>query len=104
MAPSPIRGWLLRGVFYCQLAFCLGHPEGCQPVPHPDHENPRFLIWGVLGRRFQLIEGPPGVRPELAIGGWGSEILYGPPRNREIVIRVRVVRACEALREVSWGT
>ncbi len=54
-----------------------------------------------------LPPGPPGgggPRTKFKIGGWGSEILYGPPRNREIVFRVRVVRACEALREVLWGT
>ena len=48
--------------------------------------------------------GDPSTTKTQPIGGWGSEILYGPPRNREIVFRVRVVRACEALREVLWGT
>ena len=26
-----------------------------------------------------------------------------PPPDREVVFRVRVVRACEAVRELSWG-
>ena len=57
--PKPykfIRGWLLGGILYLKFAFCPGHPEGGQPVPHPGFENQRFL--GAV-RRFLGGPGPP---------------------------------------------
>ncbi len=65
------RGWLLEGMLYAKLAFCLGHLEGGQPVPHPSFENQRFPgvlfddIWGIRGRLSRPIWGIPGVRPEF---------------------------------------
>ncbi len=58
-------------VFYIFLAFCTGHREGGQPVPHLDLENHRFPE---AVRRYLGGPGPPFLADLGAYWGFGPEL------------------------------
>ncbi len=70
-----LRGRLLGGILYLKFAFCLGHPKGGQPVPHPGFEKQRCPT---IVRRYLGGPGPPS---SADLGGPG-----GPGRNKKYIL------------------
>ncbi len=84
-----LRGWLLEGILYWKLAFCIGHPKGDQPVPHTGFENQRC---------------PGAVRRYLGVSGAALPDRFGGFRESGPELRIYVFNSFQKPATIGLST